>query len=58
MVMTGTEAAVAAQFDTARARRKDEKELKTKRKDEAQLAALHEKSLSPPLRRSRLPRPD
>ena len=56
--MTGTEAAITAEADTARAQRKAEKELEIKRKYEAELAALREDSSTPPLPQSRSPTSD
>ena len=53
--MTGTEAAVADEVDTARAQRKAKKKLKIKRKYEAELAALRDDSSTPPLPQSRSP---
>ena len=53
--MNGTEAAIAAEADTARAQRKAKKELKIKRKYAAELAALREDSSTSPLPQSRLP---
>lgn len=56
--MTGTEAAVAAEADTARAPCKARKELEIKHKYEAELAALREKYSTPSLPQSRSATPD
>ena len=54
--MTGTEAAVAAEADEVRARRRAKKELEIKAKYEAELAALYANSSPPqPRSSSRLP---
>lgn len=56
--MTGIEAAVAAEDETARARWKVGKELEIERNHAAESAALCEESSSPPLSLSRSPKPD
>ncbi len=56
--MTGTEAAVAAEADTARAQRKAKKELEIKQKYEAELAAPRDDSSTPPLPQSGSPTSD
>lgn len=56
--MTGIEAAVAAEDETARARWKVGKELEIKRNHVVESAALCEESSSPQLSLSRSPKPD
>ena len=56
--MTGTEAAVATEADTARAQRKAKKELEIKQKCEVELAALRDDSSTSLLPQSRLPTSD